>query len=71
MKHTYQILGMSCNGCRNHVEEILSKLEGVLNVTVDLKKAETTIDMETHIPLETFQEVLKNESGRYSIHKQV
>ena len=38
--------------------------------TVDLKKAETTIDMETHIPLETFQEVLKNESGRYSIHKQ-
>jgi len=70
MKHTYQILGMSCNGCRNHVEEILSKVEGVLNVTVDLKKAETTIDMETHIPLETFQEVLKNESGRYSIHKQ-
>jgi len=60
---------MTCNGCRNHVEEILSKVEGISKVTVDLGKAEATIETEKHIPLETFQEVLKNDVGKYSIHK--
>ncbi len=69
MKHTYQVKGMTCNGCRNHVEEILSKMQGVSKASVDLKKAEATIEMEKHIPLETFQEALKNDGGKYSIHK--
>lgn len=68
MKHTYHIHGMTCNGCRSHVEETLSKIEGVSKVTVDLEKAEATIEMKKHIHLETFQEVLKNDGGRYSIH---
>lgn len=68
MRHTYHIHGMTCNGCRSHVEETLSKIEGVSKVTVDLEKAEATIEMEKHIHLETFQEVLKNDGGRYSIH---
>ena len=59
MKHTYKIQGMTCNGCRNHVEEILSKVEGVSKATVNLEKAEATIEMESHIPVETFQEVFK------------
>ncbi|PWK19595.1 heavy metal translocating P-type ATPase [Xanthomarina spongicola] len=70
MKHTYHIHGMTCNGCRSHVEEILSKVEGVSNTFVDLENAEATIEMESHIPIETFQEALKNDGGRYSIHKQ-
>ena len=61
---------MTCNGCRNHVEEILSKMEGVSKATVDLEKAQATIEMEKHIPLDIFQEALKNDGGRYSIHKQ-
>ena len=61
---------MTCNGCRNHVEESLNKVEGVSKATVDLEKAEATIEMESYIPIETFQEVLKNDGGRYSIHKQ-
>lgn len=68
MKHTYHIHGMTCNGCRNHVEETLSKVKGVSNVTVDLEKAEATIEMEQHVPLEVFQEALKNDGGSYSIH---
>ncbi len=68
MRHTYHIHGMTCNGCRKHVEETLSKIEGVSKVTVDLEKAEATIEMEKHIHLETFQEALKNDGGRYSIH---
>ncbi|MGJ8732425.1 MAG: heavy metal translocating P-type ATPase [Cellulophaga sp.] len=70
MKHTYHIHGMTCNGCRTHVEETLSKVEGVSKATVNLEKAEATIEMELHIPIETFQEALKNNGGRYSIHKQ-
>ena len=40
---------MTCNGCRSHVEEALSKVKGVSKATVDLKKAEATIEMEKHI----------------------
>jgi heavy metal translocating P-type ATPase len=69
MKHTYHIHGMTCNGCRNHVEEIVSKVKGVLKATVDLEKAETTIEMDSHIPIERFQEALNNDGGAYSIHK--
>ncbi|WP_225035688.1 heavy metal translocating P-type ATPase [Winogradskyella sp. SM1960] len=70
MKHTYHIHGMTCNGCRSHVEETLSKVEGVSKATVDLDKSEATIEMESHIPIETFQEALKKDGDRYSIHKQ-
>ncbi|WP_026010140.1 heavy metal-binding domain-containing protein, partial [Algibacter luteus] len=70
MKHTYHIHGMTCNGCRTHVEETLSKVEGVSKATVDLDKAEATIEMESHIPIEKFQEALKKDGDRYSIHKQ-
>ena len=70
MKHTYHIHGMTCNGCRGHVEETLSKVQGVSKVTVYLEKAEASIEMEQPIPLETFQNVLKGDGGRYSIHNQ-
>lgn len=68
MKHIYSIHGMSCNGCRNHVEETLSKVEGVSKASVNLENAEANIEMEQHIPLEKFQEALKNDGGKYTIH---
>ncbi|BAO56100.1 lead, cadmium, zinc and mercury transporting ATPase [Nonlabens marinus S1-08] len=60
---------MTCNGCRTHVEETLSKVEGVTNAAVDLKKAEAIIEMDSHIPIEKFQEALKANGGQYSIHQ--
>ncbi|WP_417197053.1 heavy metal translocating P-type ATPase [Bizionia sp.] len=69
MKHTYHIHGMTCNGCRNHVEDILSKVEGVSNASVNLEKKEANIEMASHIPIETFQDALKKDGGSYSIHK--
>jgi len=69
MKNIYHIHGMTCNGCRSHVEETLSKMEGVSKATVNLEKAEATIEMESHIPIETFQEALKKDGSGYSIHK--
>jgi Cu2+-exporting ATPase len=60
---------MTCNGCRSHVEETLLKVKGVSKAAVNLEKGEATIEMESHIPIETFQEALKSDGGRYSIHK--
>ena len=68
MKHTYKIQGMTCNGCRGHVEKTLQEVEGVSTASVNLEQSEATIEMEKHIPIETFQEALKNDGGRYSIH---
>lgn len=68
MTHTYSIAGMTCNGCRAHVEKILSNVDGVSSATVDLEKKEATITMENHIAIETFQQALKNDGDTYSIY---
>src|SRR5690554_1176505 len=68
MKHTYHIHGMTCNGCRTHVEEILSEVRGVSKASVNLEKAEAVIEMENHIPIEDLQKALKEDGGSYSIH---
>ncbi len=70
MTHTYHIQGMTCNGCRSHVEKTLSQVKGVLKATVNLKEAEAIIEMEEHIPLKTFQKALQDDGDRYSIHNQ-
>lgn len=68
MEHTYKISGMSCQGCRHHVEHTLSNLAGVEEATVDLDKGEASILMEKHIPISKFQDALSQDGGRYSIH---
>ncbi|WP_289037684.1 heavy metal translocating P-type ATPase [uncultured Zobellia sp.] len=68
MMHTYHIHGMTCNGCRGHVEQTLSKVAGVTHASVNLEKAEAVIEMEFHIPLKTFQKALLDDGGSYSIH---
>lgn len=60
---------MTCKGCQNRVEKVLSNVEGVSTASVNLEKAEATIEMESHIPIEKFQEVLAADGGTYSIHK--
>lgn len=68
MTHTYHINGMSCNGCKSHVETILSSVKGVKQVSVNLEKGTAKIEMEKHLPLKTFQKALKEDGGSYSIH---
>ncbi|HYA15036.1 MAG TPA: cation transporter [Syntrophales bacterium] len=41
---TIKIKGMSCNHCVMAVTKALSKIEGIKDVTVDLKKREATFD---------------------------
>ncbi len=68
MKHSYHISGMTCNGCRGHVEKLLSEVENVVNASVNLEKAEATIEMSSHIPIEVFQKALEEDGGTYGIH---
>ena len=69
MKHSYTISGMTCNGCRAHVEKTLQKVEGVTNASVNLEKAEAEIEMESHIKLSQFQKALKEDGGVYEINE--
>ena len=66
MKHTYKITGLTCNGCRNHVQETLSKIEGVIEASVDLEKGEASVEMDHHLSIETLQKPL--EGSNYGIH---
>ena len=65
MKHTYQITGMSCNGCRTSVEKALNSIDGI-DASVTLDPPIATVTMEKHVPIEKLQEAL-SEAGNYSI----
>lgn len=66
MKHMYPISGMTCDGCRKHVEHTLSGVTGITKVIVDLPAKEAEIHMKEHVPLERLQEAL--EGSPYKIH---
>ena len=65
MKHTYQITGMTCDGCRTKVENSLNEIDGV-TAAVSLEPAEAVITMDKHIPTEKLQEAL-SAAGDYKI----
>ncbi len=67
MKHHYKIQGMTCQGCRKNVEKTLNSVSGVELATVDLEKAEATIQMDEHIELNTFQKAMEDAGGHYTI----
>ncbi|MDO1512312.1 heavy metal translocating P-type ATPase [Maribacter confluentis] len=69
MKHTYTIVGMTCNGCRSHVEKTLANIDGVTSASVDLEKAEATLEMDSELNLTTLQNAMKEDGGHYSIHE--
>ncbi|PPK95537.1 Cu2+-exporting ATPase [Nonlabens xylanidelens] len=68
MKKSYHIHGMTCNGCRNHVEQTLSKIEGVTTASVNLEKAEATLESHKEISIENLQAAMQKEGSHYSIH---
>ena len=68
-KMKYNIHGMTCMGCRAHVEDMLNEVPGVIKASVDLEKHEAEIEMDRHISLDTFQEKFKEDGGTYSISK--
>lgn len=65
MEHIYKVDGMTCNGCRGHVEELLSKVDGVDQVSVLLDEAEAHVSGSSE--LIDLQQALKEDGGHYSI----
>lgn len=68
MKHTYKITGMTCMGCRSHVEKALNETEGVTTAEVNLEKGEAVIEMNKHLSVTELQEGLSKGGGHYHIH---
>lgn len=64
MTHTYNITGMTCNGCKASVEKSLNALDAVNEVKVNLEKGEAEIIMSSHVSTEKLQKSL---SGKYTI----
>jgi len=65
MTHTYQISGMTCNGCRTTVEKTLNQMEG-LSAEVTLNPPMATITMQQHIATDKLQTAL-SKAGNYVI----
>lgn len=58
MKHTYQIKGMTCNNCKASVEQYLSKVDHVTEVTVNLEKGEALVTMDQHVDTQLLKNAL-------------
>ena len=69
MKHTYTITGMSCDGCRNHVEQTLSHVDGVKSAMVDLKQHQAVVEMDQHVSIDTLKKAMQDDGGHYGIHE--
>jgi copper chaperone CopZ len=59
MTHTYQISGMTCNGCTAKVRPLLSNIPGITEIKTDLEKQEAAITMERHVGMQEMQQALQ------------
>jgi Cu+-exporting ATPase len=69
MKHTYNITGMTCDGCRSKVEKTLNAIDGI-HADVSLKPTVATITMQEHIETSKLQDALSI-VGKYTIEMAV
>ena len=58
MTHTYAISGLTCGGCAAKVKGLLSTVEGVNNVVIDLEKEEAAVEMTRHVGTEVLKGAL-------------
>ncbi len=68
IKHTYNVEGMTCNGCRTDVENKLNQIGSVLNAQVNLEKAEAVIEMSKEISMLELENSLPS---KYSIAEKI
>lgn len=60
MTHTYNISGMTCSSCQAKVKSLLSGVDNIKNVDVDLAKGEAVIEMHKHIATADLQAALQD-----------
>jgi cation transport ATPase len=66
MTHTYNITGMTCNGCVAKAKSQLLMIGDITEANVQLTAPQATITMQKHIPLNVLQNAL-NKAGNYTI----
>ncbi len=66
---TYSVHGMTCQGCRAHVEETLQNIEGVENASVNLEDKKAKITTSKPVTLKQLQKVFKKDADSYQITK--
>ncbi len=57
-ENTFYVVGMTCDGCRNHVIKALEKVDGVETVSVDLESGKTVIESGHTIDVEMLKSTL-------------
>ena len=60
MTHTYKVSGMTCTGCQTKVQGLLSNVNGVEHVSIDLSKGEATIEMIKHVSTSDLKTAIKD-----------
>jgi copper chaperone CopZ len=60
MKQTFQISGMTCSGCASTVERVLSGIQGIQSVEVNLEKATAQVETAQPIGVHVIRESLKS-----------
>ena len=60
MTHTYNISGMTCEGCVAKVSYLLKQIPKITNVAVNLDKGQADVTMSSHVATHALQEALKD-----------
>ncbi len=63
MTHTYNITGMTCNGCVSKAKSALLKMGDITSADVQLPAPQATITMQKHIPVAVLQDALSKVSN--------
>lgn len=67
MTNTYKISGMTCGGCRSHVEKVLNKIPQVNSAKVNLEQGTAVIDSDSLIPMDVLEKALAEDDSGYRI----
>jgi copper chaperone len=67
MKKKYQLQGMSCGGCVNHVKRALLEIPGVEDADVHLNPQSVLLTMREPVAIEVLQAQLAK-AGNYTIN---
>jgi len=68
MKIKYQVQGMSCRGCVNHVKHALLEIPGVEDADVQLNPQSVLLTMREPVTMDVLQAQL-GKAGNYSIRE--
>lgn len=68
MEKEFTITGMSCQGCKAHVEKAISEVDGVAKASVSLENKTAQVSMENEVSIETLREAIKKHGDRYDIY---